>query len=37
MKRFFCALLVICCILSVAVSASALTMTDVGHVETIEF
>ena len=33
MKRFFCALLVICCILSVAVSASALTMTDVGSVD----
>jgi hypothetical protein len=34
MKRFFCALLVICCILSVAVSASALTMKDVGTVDT---
>jgi hypothetical protein len=35
MKRFFCALLVICCILSVAVSASALMMgdVDVGSVD----
>jgi hypothetical protein len=33
MKRFFCALLVICCILSVAVSASAYTIYDVGSVD----
>ena len=35
MKRFFCALLVICCILSVAVSASALTMSQVGNEDTL--
>ena len=39
MKRSFCALLAICCILSVAVSASELTInsgtTDVGGIDVL--